>query len=134
MKKLIPIAFTMVLALSLSACSSDAPSETDSTVFSGRTSDMIIITSPAAGEPVSSPLNVVGETTMTEETTINLESYGADGLINTESKWHTNADGTFDFGSTYYFIGGGGEGRIDVILLDADDIEIDRASVPVVFE
>jgi hypothetical protein len=140
MKKLLPLVLLVVLSLGFSSCSSEAPeggdaapAEEASAMHDGM-SDMITISTPAAGENVSSPFNVTGQTTMTEETTLNLESYGADGVLNSEAKWHTNDDGSFDFGSTYYFIGGGGEGRVDVILLDENDAELDRASMSVVFE
>jgi hypothetical protein len=137
------LAMALSLTLALSACSS-SPSED----VAGETSeptrleedssaalqgDSIFISSPSELESVSSPFNVAGSTDY-PDTQIELTAYGADGEINTEAKWHTESDGSFDFGSTYYFIGGGGEGRVEVFLVDENGEEIDRAIMPVIFE
>lgn len=144
MKKLFAISTFFVLLLSFSGCSSDSTVEevdssgTESSASDTMTgeSEMITITSPAAGETVSSPFEVSGTTTMTEETSLLLEVYGADGVLNHgPTTWHTDSDGSFNFiGGTYYFIGGGGTGRVEVSLIDEDGNEIDKAVVSVELE
>lgn len=138
MKKSLALVALLALSLSMTACSSDAPADGSGDAVESGSSEAvqgeeITILTPGAGESIASPFTVTG-TTNSPDATIHLEGYGVDGEINTESKWSTEADGSFDFGSTYYFIGGGGEGRIEVFLLDADGNEYDRAVVPVMFE
>jgi len=127
-----------LIMLSFGACSSgtveegttDAPAAESAEAVQG---DEITILTPASGDSLSSPFNVTG-TTNSPDATIHMTSYGSDGLYNSESKWNTDSDGNFDFGSSYYFVGGGGEGTVEVYLLDADENEYDRAVVPVMFE
>lgn len=135
MKKPLALIIT-VFALTLTSCASNEGETTPSSEtssFEAVMGDSIVISTPAAGDSISSPFSVTGSTDH-PDTSIKLVAYGVDGEINTESNWHTDSDGNFDFGSTYYFIGGGGEGRIEVFLQDEDETEIDRAILPVVFE
>lgn len=140
MNKLIALSALFVLSFSLTACASEGPAssteggtEEETETTEAQMGEEIVIATPAAGETVSSPFEVTG-TTDSPNATIKLTSYGSDGLMNSEAEWRTEADGSFDFGSTYYFIGGGGEGRVEVVLLDEEGNETDRAVVPVVFE
>lgn len=124
-----------LIMLSFAACSSGTVEEGTSDASSSEAVQgaEITILTPAEGETLSSPFNVTG-TTDSPDTTIHMTSYGSDGLYNSESKWETESDGSFDFGSSYYFVGGGGEGTVEVYLLDADGNEYDRSVVPVMFE
>jgi hypothetical protein len=141
MRKILSLALASMLILSLAGCSSDTSTDGEESTneaavgLEDGTSSMLAITSLSPGETVSSPFTVSGTTTVTEETTIHLESYGVDGVLNSgPNKWHTTTEGTFDFGSTYYFIAGGGAGQVEVFLLDDDGNELDRAVISVIFE
>ncbi len=141
MKK-IPALFGLILSSALVVgCNSQPAVEIDSGTgenpaagtVEAMQGEYVTILTPAAGSTVSSPFNVTG-TTDYPNATLHLESYDSNGEINNEAKWHTEADGSFDFGDTYYFVGGGAEGHVDVVLFDADGKEIDRAIVNVMFE
>lgn len=143
MKKFLAIAALMLISSSFVACStettdpSDGTKDTETTESTESTEaeqgEQVTIVTPAAGDTVSSPFSVTG-TTDSPNTDIRLVSYGVDGAMNNESEWKTDSEGNFEFNNTYYFIGGGGEGRIEVILMDESGAEVDKAVIPVVFE